>query len=65
MRVKVKRLGLKDKSLDLPEKSKIKDVLKRLEIDSDTIVVRVGNEIVTEDKPAPKEIEIIDVISGG
>ena len=66
MKVKVRRLGEPDKLLEIPKGASIAQLLKKLKIDKDSVVVRIGKRIATEDgKITSPEVEIINVVSGG
>ncbi len=55
------------KRLEVRENAKVLDVLEKLEINPETVLVKKGKGIVTEDETlrSGDEIEIIRVVSGG
>ncbi len=57
----------KKRKLDLKTCPKVSDMLKKLDINAETIIVKVNNEVEPEDIRIKKEdkIEIIKIISGG
>ncbi len=57
----------KKRKLDLKTCPKVSDMLKKLDINAETIIVKVNNEVEPEDVRIKKEdkIEIIKIISGG
>ena len=66
MKVKVRRLGEPDKTLDMTKGATVAQLLKKLKIDKDSVVVRLGKRIVTEEeKITSSEVEVINVVSGG
>ncbi len=66
MKVKVRRLGEPDKLLELTKGATVAQLLKKLKVDKDSVVVRAGKKIITEDeKITSSEVEVINVVSGG
>jgi sulfur carrier protein ThiS len=66
MKAKIRQLGKEDINLELRNGTTVSQLLKRLKLDSESVVVRLGKRIVTHDqKITDPEIEIISVISGG
>lgn len=57
----------KKKSVEVPEKSKVVDVIKKAEINPETIIVRRGEDILLEEDVVRKNdtLEMIRIISGG
>ncbi|MCK4808347.1 MAG: MoaD/ThiS family protein [Candidatus Aenigmarchaeota archaeon] len=57
----------KRRKLDLKTCPKISDMLKTLDINAETVIVKINNEVEPEDIRIKKEdkIEIIKIISGG
>ena len=57
----------KKRKLDLKTCPKISDMLKTLDINAETVIVKINNEVEPEDIKVKKEdkIEIIKIISGG
>ncbi len=57
----------KKRKLDLKTCPKVSDMLKKLDINAETIIVKVNNEVEPEDIRIKKEdkIEIRKLISGG
>jgi len=57
----------KKRKLDLDADSKVSDMLKTLDINAETVIVKINNEVEPEDIRIKKEdkIEIIKIISGG
>lgn len=57
----------KTKRLSVKKNASVLDVLKELKINPETVLVKKGREIVTEDEPlgSGDEIEIMKVVSGG
>jgi sulfur carrier protein ThiS len=66
MKISVK-LSSGTKSISVPEGATPGHVLKRLGINSETVLVKRGKEIIMEDEAleGKDEIEIIKVVSGG
>ena len=57
----------KDKTVNLKEKSTVKDLLEQLKINPVTVIVSKNNTVVTEDENIEEkdDIKILSVISGG
>ncbi|NOQ37355.1 thiamine biosynthesis protein ThiS [archaeon] len=57
----------KKRKLKLDADLKVSDMLKTLDINAETVIVKVNNEVEPEDVRIKKEdkIEIIKIISGG
>ncbi len=57
----------KARTIDLPKGSTLKGLVEKIGFNSETVLLRVGGEIVPEDtKITGKEkIEILKVVSGG
>lgn len=57
----------KERKLDLKASQKVSDMLKTLDINAETVIVKINNEVEPEDIKVKKEdkIEIIKIISGG
>lgn len=57
----------KKRKLDFKVSPKVSDMLKKLDINAETIIVKFNNEVEPEDIRIKKEdkIEIIKIISGG
>jgi sulfur carrier protein ThiS len=66
MKITAKFLG-KEKVLVVGEGANVLEVLRKMEINPETVLVKRGKEIITEDEPLAgrDEIEIIKVVSGG
>ena len=66
MRVIVHRAE-KKRSIEVPEKSKVLDVLRKIEVNPETVIVRRGEDILLEDDVLRKNdsLELIRIISGG
>lgn len=66
MKVKIKFRN-KEKEVNVQEASKVKDVLKKADINRETVIIKRNNEII----PAEEEVknrdnlEAIRIISGG
>ena len=56
-----------EKTIELDENSKVKDLLNKIDINPVTVIVSKNNEIIMEDEELKDkdEIKIISVISGG
>ncbi|MCD6590497.1 MAG: MoaD/ThiS family protein [Candidatus Aenigmarchaeota archaeon] len=66
MKVKVKFWdGMKN--AEIKENAKVIDVLRELNVNPETVIVKKRNEIVLEDEKLSdnEEIELIKVVSGG
>jgi thiamine biosynthesis protein ThiS len=59
--------GRKKQLIKLPARSKVASLLKKLDLNSQTIVVRCNGKIVTEEEPLKSEdwVEIIHIVTGG
>lgn len=57
----------KKRKLDFKTCPKVSDMLKTLDINAETVIVKINNEVEPEDIKIKKEdkIEIIKIISGG
>ena len=57
----------KKRKLNLDIKSKVSDTLKALDINTETVIVKINNAIEPEDTTIKEKdkIEIIKIISGG
>jgi len=66
MKVIVELTG-KKRNLEIPEKSKVIDVVREARVNPETVIVKRGKEILLEEDPVRKddEIELIRIISGG
>ncbi|NIO19691.1 MAG: thiamine biosynthesis protein ThiS [Candidatus Aenigmarchaeota archaeon] len=55
------------KNVEVPEKSKVIDVIKKSKVNPETVIVRRGDEILLEEDLVKKNdsIELIRIISGG
>ena len=56
-----------NKTVDLEFEGKASDLLKKLEINSETVLVSVGGELVTEEEKLKDsdDVKLLSVISGG
>jgi sulfur carrier protein len=63
----VVRLMNKKRSLKVPERSKVSDIVKKAKVNPETVIVRRGEDILLEEDLVKKhdEIEFIRIISGG
>ncbi|MCX6817647.1 MAG: MoaD/ThiS family protein [Candidatus Aenigmarchaeota archaeon] len=54
-------------TLVLPDKAKAIDAVQKLGVNPETVLVRRGREIITDDEPLANndKIELIKVVSGG
>jgi sulfur carrier protein len=61
------RLMDRKKRVEVPERSKVRDVIKRAKVNPETVIVRRGEDILLETDSVRKndEIELIRIISGG
>lgn len=66
MKITVRIQGRKHK-VELPEKARAIDAVKKLGINPETVLVKRGKEIVTDDETLGNndELELIKVVSGG
>lgn len=66
MRVVVHHME-KNRSIEVPEKSKVIDVIRKANVNPETVIVRRGEEILLEDDVLRKndKLEMIRIISGG
>ena len=66
MRVMVRHME-KRRSLNVPEKSKVIDVIRKVKVNPETVIVKRGEEILLEDEVVGKndKLEFIRIISGG
>lgn len=57
----------KERKLGFKASQKVSDMLKTLDINAETVIVKINNEVEPEDIKVKKEdkIEIIKIISGG
>jgi len=55
------------KNLEVPEKSKVIDVINKVNVNPETVIVRRGKDVLLETDNVRKndEIELIRIISGG
>ena len=53
------------KKVELEKKDTVAKLLKELDINPETVLVRIDEEIVTEEKRLAGRVEIIPVMSGG
>ena len=53
------------KKAELEKKDTVAKLLKELDINPETVLVRIDEEIVTEEKRLAGRVEIIPVMSGG
>ena len=53
------------KKVELEKKDTVAKLLKELDINPETVLVRIDEEIVTEEKRLVGRVEIIPVMSGG
>lgn len=67
MKIKVKIVGDKEKEIEIESNSKISKILKKLEINPETVIVKKGDLVVPLEEKIKKgeEIKIIKVVSGG
>lgn len=67
MKIKVKIVGDKEKEIEIEPNSKISKILKKLEINPETVIVKKGDLVVPLEEKIKKgeEIKIIKVVSGG
>ena len=66
MKISVRLRGGK-KRIDMEGKPRVIDVLEKLEINPETVIVRKGEEVIPEEECLREndEIEAIRIISGG
>lgn len=66
MKVVVELTG-KKKNVEVPENSKVKDVIKKMKVNPETIIVRRGKDILLEEDFVKKndKLEFMRIISGG
>jgi sulfur carrier protein ThiS len=66
MKITVEILGKKRK-IEVPEKAKVIDAVKKINVNPETVIVKRGKEILLEDEALKKndEIELIKIVSGG
>jgi thiamine biosynthesis protein ThiS len=59
--------GRKKQLIKLPAQSKVAGLLKALDLNPQTVVVRCNNKIVTEEERLKSEdqVEIIHIVTGG
>ncbi|MCK5451833.1 MAG: MoaD/ThiS family protein [Candidatus Aenigmarchaeota archaeon] len=57
----------KDKNIEIDSNQRISDIMKKMDINAETVIVKVNGAIEPEDITLKKEdkIEIIKIISGG
>ncbi|MCK5062543.1 MAG: MoaD/ThiS family protein [Candidatus Aenigmarchaeota archaeon] len=57
----------KDKNIEIDSNQRISDIMKKMDINAETVIVKVNGAIEPEDITLEKEdkIEIIKIISGG
>jgi thiamine biosynthesis protein ThiS len=57
----------KEKSVEIPENTRVSELLKKLRINPETVLVRRSNEIIpdTETLRDKDKIHVLKVISGG
>lgn len=63
----VVQLGKKRRSIEVPEKSKVGDVIKDVKVNPETVIVRRGKDILLEEDVVKRNesLEFIRIISGG
>ncbi|MEA2003553.1 MAG: MoaD/ThiS family protein [archaeon] len=61
------KYGNKDKNIEIDSNQRISDIMKKMDINAETVIVKVNGAIEPEDITLKKEdkIEIIKIISGG
>ncbi len=66
VKIKVK-YGKDEKEIEIKENSKIKDILKSMDINTEEVIVKKNKELCTEEDriKAGDYLEIIRVVSGG
>jgi len=57
----------KKKQVEIPEKSKVIDLIRKLKISPETVITKRGSEILLEDETVKNndKIELVRIISGG
>ncbi len=63
----VVQLGNKKRNVEVPEKSKVRDVIREVKVNPETVIVRRGDDILLETDIVSKSdrLEFIRIISGG
>jgi sulfur carrier protein len=63
----VVRLGGKRRDVEVPERSKVRDVIKKARVNPETVIVRRGDDILLEEDTVRRNesLEFIRIISGG
>ncbi len=63
----VVRLGEKRRSIEVPERSKVRDVIREAKVNPETVIVRRGEDILLEEDVVKRgeSLEFIRIISGG
>ncbi|MCK4335304.1 MAG: MoaD/ThiS family protein [Candidatus Aenigmarchaeota archaeon] len=61
------QLGNKRRNVEVPEKSKVRDVIREVKVNPETVIVRRGDDILLETDIVSKSdrLEFIRIISGG
>ena len=61
------KYGNKDKNIEIDSNQRVSDIMKKMDINAETVIVKVNGAIEPEDITLEKEdkIEIIKIISGG
>jgi thiamine biosynthesis protein ThiS len=59
--------GRKKQLIKMPNRSKVVDLLKTLDLNSQTVVVRCNGKIVTEEEllKSDDQVEIVHIVTGG
>jgi len=66
MKITVELQGKKTK-IEVPEKAKVIDAVKKINVNPETVIVKRRSEILLEDETLKNndEIELIKIVSGG
>ncbi len=57
----------KKKCIEVPERSKVIDIMRKVNVNPETVIVKRGDNILLEDEVLRKndKLELIRIISGG
>ena len=66
MRVVVHHME-KKRNMEVPEKSKVIDIIRKANVNPETVIVKRGKDVLLEDETVRKNdrLELIRIISGG
>ncbi|MEE9322915.1 MAG: MoaD/ThiS family protein [Candidatus Aenigmarchaeota archaeon] len=66
MKIAVQFRG-KRRSMEVPEKAKVIDVISKVKVNPETVIVRRGKDVLLEEEVVKKNdnLEFIKIISGG